>query len=77
MKPNDVVLESDDIFCGDTFVMTLDRFSTLDISIKNGRLFINNTFVKDFTNQEDAKLAIEDFLKVLNDEDVDIMLSVS
>jgi hypothetical protein len=72
-----IVLENDDIFCGDTFVMTLNRFDTLDIDINNGRLFINHTFVKDFGSNEVAQEAIEAFVANLTREEIDLMMSVA
>ncbi len=72
-----LALEEDDIFCGDAFVMTLDKFKTLNISIDNGRLFINHTFVRDFGNKEEANIAIKEFIQELEEEDIDIVLTVS
>lgn len=72
-----IVLENDDIFCGDSFVMTLNRFDTLDIGINNGRLFINNTFVKDFGSNDLAQEAIKLFVENLSREEIDLMMSVA
>lgn len=72
-----IVLENDDIFCGDSFVMTLNRFDTLDIDINNGRLFINNTFVKDFGSNDVAQEAIKLFVENLSREEIDLMMSVA
>jgi len=66
-----LVLENDDIFCGDTFVMTVDRFDTIDITVKEGRLYINNTFVKEFADSETASGAIEELISSLKTESLD------
>lgn len=72
-----LVLENDDVFCGDTFVMTIDRFDDMDIIVREGRLFINHTFVKNFDHNDDAKNAITGFLDTLASEDVGFDLSIS
>ena len=72
-----LVLENDDVFCCVTFVMTIDRFDDIDISLKAGRLFINNTFVKNFDHNEEAKKAITGFLETLEYEEVGFDLYIS
>jgi hypothetical protein len=72
-----LVLENDDVFCGDTFIMTIDRFDDIDISVKEGRLFINNTFVKNFDHNDEAKKAITGFLETLEHEEVGFDLYIA
>jgi hypothetical protein len=72
-----LVLENDDVFCGDTFVMTINPFDDIDISVKEGRLFINNTFVRNFDHNDEAKKAITGFLATLKEADVDFDLYYS
>lgn len=72
-----LVLENDDVFCGNTFVMTLNRFDTIDITVKEGRLFINNTFVKLFNDNEEAKSALSSLIKSLDNESFDYDMFVA
>jgi hypothetical protein len=66
-----VVLSDNDIFCGDTFVMTISQFDTIEVQIKNNRLYINNTFVKEFSDSKSVEEAVKPLIKSLEEECID------
>ena len=66
-----LTIENDDIFCGDTFVMTINRLGFIELTLKNSRLFINNTFVKEYPSSDDALSNIKPLMSQLDEEDID------
>jgi hypothetical protein len=68
---NSVILSDSDIFCGDSFVLTIDKFDSVDIEISGSKLFINKFFVKNFDNKEEAKEAVKPLISSLENEDID------
>lgn len=69
-----VTLEDDDIFCGDTFIMTIDRLGYLNISLEDSRLFINHTFVREYSTKEEANESVKPLLEQLSLEAIDFDL---
>jgi hypothetical protein len=72
-----LTIENDDIFCGDTFVMTINRVGFIEISLKDSRLFINNTFVKEFSDPAEALDKLKPLIQSLELEDIDFDFSNS
>jgi len=69
-----VTLENDDIFCGDTFIMTIDRLGYLNISLDDSRLFINHTFVREYATKEEANQSVKPLIEQLSSEAIDFDL---
>lgn len=68
-------LQEDDIFLGDKFVMTIDKFDTLDIGVKQLRLFINNSFVYEFEQKDEIQQVVNNFVEQLDKASIDFDLS--
>ncbi len=68
---NSVILSDSDIFCGDSFVITIDKFDFVNIEINGSKLFINKFFVKDFVNKEEAQEAVKPLISSLESEAID------
>lgn len=73
---NSVILSDFDIFCGDSFVITIDKFDFVNIEINGSKLFINKFFVKDFGNKEEAQEAVKPLISSLESESIDFEYDV-
>lgn len=68
---NSVILSDCDIFCGDSFITTIDKVGFLSIELNNSKLFINKFFVKEFDNRDEATEAVKPLIEALTLESID------
>lgn len=73
---NSMTLSDMDIFCGNSFITTIDEFDSINIDVNGDRVFVNNTFVRKYENSENALVSLQPLIASLEDETIDYVLDI-
>lgn len=73
---NSMTLSDMDIFCGNSFITTIDEFDSINIDVDGDRVFVNNTFVRKYENSENALVSLQPLIASLEDEIIDYVLDI-
>lgn len=73
---NSMTLSDMDIFCGNSFITTIDEFDSINIDVAGDRVFVNNTFVRKYENSENALVSLQPLIASLEDETIDYVLDI-
>lgn len=73
---SNMTLSDFDIFCGNTFITTIDQFDSINIEIDGNRLFVNKTFVKNFEDHENAIMCLQPLIESLEEAVIDYDLDI-
>lgn len=73
---NNMTLSDLDIFCGNSYIITIDQFDSISIEVDGDRVFVNSTFVKKFEDSENAIMSLKPLIASLEEETIDYSLDI-